>query len=67
MVVRNISIASTLPIADTFGDSDRSPIITAMAISTTPSEFENACTLRNPYSHPMNGLFAASGRMPFTS
>ena len=66
-VVRNITIASTLPIADTRGASQCSPIITAIAISTTPSKFENPCTLRNPYSHPINGLFATSGWMPFAS
>lgn len=46
-VVKNISIASVLPIADTRGDSQRIPIMIAMAISTTPSKSENPCTLRN--------------------
>jgi hypothetical protein len=45
-VVKNINIASTLPMADTLADSGLSAIITAMTISTTPSKLEKACTLK---------------------
>ena len=45
-VVRNITAASPLPIADTVADTERSAIIAAMAISTTPSRAENARSLK---------------------
>ena len=45
-VVKNIPIARALPMAHTFGDTARSAIIAAMAISTTPSTAEKARTLK---------------------
>jgi hypothetical protein len=45
-VVRNITAARPLPIADTFADSERRQIIAAMATSATPNSAENVRSLK---------------------
>jgi hypothetical protein len=55
-VVRNITTAEALPIADNFGDKGRKAIRLAIAISTMPSRLEKVWTLRNLYIQPMTGL-----------
>src|SRR5258707_611609 len=66
-VVRNIATARALPTADAFGDQGRRAINNAMATSTTPNPSENCRTLRKWYIHPINGLCATSGWIPFAS
>jgi hypothetical protein len=45
-VVMNSPIASALPRADNLGENGRRAIMTAMAISSTPRQLENARTLK---------------------
>src|SRR5258708_1626582 len=66
-VVRNITTARALPTVDVFGDHGRRAIKMAMATSTTPNPAENCRTLRKWYIHPINGLCATSGWIPFAS
>jgi hypothetical protein len=55
-VVANKPIASRLPIADAFGDTERSAISTAVPISRKPSIVENDRTLRKSYIQLSSGL-----------
>src|SRR5262249_27307382 len=62
-VVRNISTARALPIADAFLDQGRRAIKIAMTTSTTPNPAANCRTVHMLYTQPKNGLFATSGSM----
>lgn len=66
-VVKNVSIAAILPIADNFGDNGRKAIKIPVVISITPRILENSIVLRKEKVHEKKGLFSANGRMPSAS
>lgn len=66
-VVKNVSIAAKLPMADNFGEKGRKAIKIPVVISITPRILENAIVLRKAKVHEKKGLFSASGRMPVAS
>ena len=66
-VVKNVSIATTLPIADNFGDNGRKAIKIPVVISIAPRILENYIVLRKGKVQEKKGLFSASGRIPSAS
>jgi hypothetical protein len=66
-VVRNISAATELPIAQAFRDQGRRATNIAMEISTTPNAAANCRTVHTRYIQRNNGLCATSGSMPCAS
>lgn len=66
-VVRHISIAARLPMAQAYGDHARSAINLAMATSTTPNPSENCRTVQMWYIQHSIGLCRTSGSMPCAS
>ena len=66
-VVRNMTEARALPTAEPIAQTGRAAMSKAMAISTAPSNAENAPTLTSRYTQPIRGLFATSGLMPSAS
>src|SRR5712692_5755687 len=64
-VSRKVTTAAKLPTNDAFGDSGRSAMRAAGAISMGTDHV--GCTLSRPYVHDISGLCATNGWMPAAS